>query len=302
MLFCCTPAVKITVLDKRSPRVRADPFFRLSEPRQSSVPVVPVRHDIVGRRRVSRRHGSIEAVRDPVILSQVPTATVFPFDMKFLRPLLVIPFRRPKLIVGRQLRAIFRRLSATSRGRLVLKSFSYRILLASPKNTASYRHWLEGQQFGADVEVGCRDEEQLSAITPPQMSPARESGLVDAAAGLALPFAEDPEVSILMPVHNQAGFTLCCLQSIAAAPPRASVENIVIDDAATDETPELLRSVTGGKDRYPSIVFSVRRCRARTVPRDDRIPVRSFWAQRLSSIGAMAVHAGRAAKSIESAG
>jgi GT2 family glycosyltransferase len=77
------------------------------------------------------------------------------------------------------------------------------------------------------------------------MIPLCRTGLVDVAAGLILPCVDDPQVSIVMPVFNQASYTLCCLQSIAAHPPQASIEIIVIDDGSTDQTPEMLAAARG---------------------------------------------------------
>ena len=168
-------------------------------------------------------------------------------DMKIHRPLLASIFDRPRAILGRSLRAIYRRLPLAPGGRSRIKSVAYRLLSPLIGNTASYRHWREAQQVRADAgkEVGFSREGPICRITPPPMFTVPDSGLVEAAAGLVLPFAEDPEVTILIPVHNQADYTFCCLQSIAAVPPCASVEIIVIDDASTDETPALLASVSG---------------------------------------------------------
>ena len=167
--------------------------------------------------------------------------------MKIHRPPIGSIFGRPRAIIGLSLRAIYHRLPLTPGGRSSLKSASYRLLSPLIKSTASYRHWRGEQQPRGDAggDVGLDREEPVPRITPPPIFSVPDSELVEAATGLVLPFAEDPEVTILMPVHNQAGFTLCCLQSIAAAPPRASIEIIVVDDASSDETPDLLRSVTG---------------------------------------------------------
>jgi len=54
--------------------------------------------------------------------------------------------------------------------------------------------------------------------------------------------AGTPEVSIIIPVHNNAKFTYNCLKSISENT-EGSFEIIVVDDASDDETPRLLKSV-----------------------------------------------------------
>jgi GT2 family glycosyltransferase/glycosyltransferase involved in cell wall biosynthesis len=61
--------------------------------------------------------------------------------------------------------------------------------------------------------------------------------------------SEAPEVSIIIPVFNQVGYTLACIASVLATPTRRSFELIVADDCSTDAT----ESVFGpglGKVRY----------------------------------------------------
>jgi GT2 family glycosyltransferase len=48
--------------------------------------------------------------------------------------------------------------------------------------------------------------------------------------------------SIVIPVHDKAGLTKRCLDAIFAEPPRVSFEIVVVDDASTDSTRELLAS------------------------------------------------------------
>ena len=71
------------------------------------------------------------------------------------------------------------------------------------------------------------------------------SGFVESAARLLLPGSDGPLISILLPVYDHAPYTLCCLQSIAMHPPDAAVEIIVIDDASTDQTADMLAAVPG---------------------------------------------------------
>ncbi len=62
---------------------------------------------------------------------------------------------------------------------------------------------------------------------------------------ISLATVVDPEVVIVIPVHNHWSLTADCLQSIArdvSAPPYAVV---VVDDASTDETSQMLSHVSG---------------------------------------------------------
>ncbi len=54
--------------------------------------------------------------------------------------------------------------------------------------------------------------------------------------------SENPDVSIVIPVHNNSKYTYNCLNSILKNT-QGAFEIIVIDDASSDETPKLLRNV-----------------------------------------------------------
>ncbi len=60
-----------------------------------------------------------------------------------------------------------------------------------------------------------------------------------------LPMALQPDVSIVIPVHNQWALTAGCLRSIASDFSAVGFEVIVVDDASDDETPEALDQVVG---------------------------------------------------------
>lgn len=55
-------------------------------------------------------------------------------------------------------------------------------------------------------------------------------------APLAVPLADAPRASIVIPVYNHAACTLACLRALAAHPPTAMIEIIVVDDGSEDET------------------------------------------------------------------
>ena len=85
------------------------------------------------------------------------------------------------------------------------------------------------------------------AWPPPR--PAMESTVLEAVGDPApparLPRSANPEVSIVIPVHNQWPFTAACLRSIAATPCGHDFEVIVVDDLSTDETPDRLAGIEG---------------------------------------------------------
>ena len=73
----------------------------------------------------------------------------------------------------------------------------------------------------------------------------KKGQLASCAESLVLPTADDPVVSVVMPVYRNLGYTLECLSSIAAHPPRASFELILIDDASGESDVAPLRAVRG---------------------------------------------------------
>ena len=60
-----------------------------------------------------------------------------------------------------------------------------------------------------------------------------------------MPAADAPEVSVIIPVYNNAAHTLACLRSIAVAGARTPFEVIVVDDCSRDETPPILAVCQG---------------------------------------------------------
>src|SRR5579863_2735146 len=62
-------------------------------------------------------------------------------------------------------------------------------------------------------------------------------------ARIRVPHSDEPVISIIIPTYGQAEFTLRCLGSIAAHPPRAAIEIIVVDDATQDGSTACLAAV-----------------------------------------------------------
>ena len=57
---------------------------------------------------------------------------------------------------------------------------------------------------------------------------------------LALPRFDNPQVSILIPMYNEIGYTVECISSILSSNPTVSYEIVIADDASTDETTQEL--------------------------------------------------------------
>lgn len=64
-------------------------------------------------------------------------------------------------------------------------------------------------------------------------------------APFALPTSTAPSASLVIPVHGAFAHTLACLRALAAHPPRAPFEVIVVDDASPDDTLARLACIDG---------------------------------------------------------
>jgi GT2 family glycosyltransferase/SAM-dependent methyltransferase len=62
---------------------------------------------------------------------------------------------------------------------------------------------------------------------------------------IALPHWQDPEVSLVIPVHSNAPLTRACLRSIRDCTVNATYEVILVDDTADTETKDMLACVRG---------------------------------------------------------
>jgi GT2 family glycosyltransferase len=64
-------------------------------------------------------------------------------------------------------------------------------------------------------------------------------------APFALPHSAAPRASVVIPVFNHAAHTLACLRALAAHPPAAAIEVIVVDDGSSDDTAEWMAQIDG---------------------------------------------------------
>ncbi len=60
---------------------------------------------------------------------------------------------------------------------------------------------------------------------------------------IALPYFDQPEVSVLIPVYGKLEYTLACVKSIADHLPKVSFEVIILDDCSPDDSVSELRRV-----------------------------------------------------------
>jgi GT2 family glycosyltransferase/SAM-dependent methyltransferase len=135
----------------------------------------------------------------------------------------------------------------------ILKSGAFafdEIIVASKPGKAAIFAQLESMGFKAYEDFVYFGDLEFSF---PEIDPQLESwlgayktrGPVNIAEPLTVPGRTVPTVSVIIPVHNQAEYTYRCLLSITQNPPKYRFEVIVVDDASTDATPGMLRSIEG---------------------------------------------------------
>jgi GT2 family glycosyltransferase/glycosyltransferase involved in cell wall biosynthesis len=93
------------------------------------------------------------------------------------------------------------------------------------------RFWLRARRARRDGTILPPDLPILVAVPDP--------------SAIVLPHAEAPAVSVIIPSFGKVDYTLRCLASIAARPPLATVEVIVIDDASGDPDIAVLERIAG---------------------------------------------------------
>lgn len=85
---------------------------------------------------------------------------------------------------------------------------------------------------------------QLRTV-PASQRPSLLLAPATAFAPFAVPATAAPRATIVIPVYNHFAHTLGCLRAIAAHPPAAAIEIVVVDDGSSDDTPNCLAQVAG---------------------------------------------------------
>jgi GT2 family glycosyltransferase/SAM-dependent methyltransferase len=103
---------------------------------------------------------------------------------------------------------------------------------------------LLARALGASLRLVGR---RLVVRRPPPTPAAAESVERAAPEVIEMPEHENPEVSLIIPLHAHAELTRACLHSIREHTRRVGYEVILIDDAADADTKRLLEGVRGAK-------------------------------------------------------
>ncbi len=122
------------------------------------------------------------------------------------------------------------------------------------KNVAKYRAWRESHPETAALEDEIQSLRPREILPPTPAAEPNSTPKVKATASLKPPSPKTPvsfvrpdevEVSIVIPVYNQVEFTHACLAAVQKHSAGIPYEVIVVDDASTDATNEVIGAIPG---------------------------------------------------------
>lgn len=86
-------------------------------------------------------------------------------------------------------------------------------------------------------------QQPAPAFSNSLVAPLSEAEITD--PDFAFPYVPEPDVTIIIPVYNQLGYTVRCLKSLAGHATKCTFEIIVMDDVSSDATPEIITKIDG---------------------------------------------------------
>ncbi len=122
------------------------------------------------------------------------------------------------------------------------------------KNVEKYRAWRLSHSETASLDEQIQDLRSYGAAAPPAPSPDTGPGVKPPLSAAKPPPPSKPiefgrpeqvEVSIIIPVFNQIEFTQACLASLQQHGGGIPYEVIVLDDASTDATSDIVGRIAG---------------------------------------------------------
>ncbi len=132
-------------------------------------------------------------------------------------------------------RAAYHLLPFAPNRRMAIQSLFYRNLPFLFSGTQSFQIWKSRQAvWGSQANA-----KEIGFFLP------QTECFDNAMQALRLPKAENPAVSIIVPVYGQIDYTLNCLRSLVKLTSNISFEVIVVDDCSLDDTQDKLANIEG---------------------------------------------------------
>ncbi len=109
---------------------------------------------------------------------------------------------------------------------------------------AHFLRWIDYFEISREITDRRADDIARVAVTRPEMISLDEGRLQEYADSLKFTSQSAPEVSIVIPVHNQLKLTLECLTSVLERTEGVPFELIIVSDGSTDATRDILPRVS----------------------------------------------------------
>ncbi|MBO9709817.1 MAG: glycoside hydrolase family 99-like domain-containing protein [Caulobacter sp.] len=118
-------------------------------------------------------------------------------------------------------------------------------LAANARDTSDNYDYFAYHALSADLERERRERINAFEPKPIKMISVNAKALATEVDSLSFKLPTAPKVSVIIPVYNSLKYTIECLKSLEAAGGLDDVEILIMDDASTDKTGEILSSLPG---------------------------------------------------------